>query len=216
MRADNQLMTEDRTTYHHGKLREAALAAARVIVEEQGHDALSMRELAEKIKVAPSALYRHFSNRIDLLMAIANETHRELGLELSEAVAAHSDPWDALETACHSYLSFSLANPSLFRMMYDPELMAAPDADARLDAQQAAYGVLLELFHRALPNAPPAQLRLRMVSVWSTLYGYASTQANRILHGYMKEGLTNQEMERAVLAAALRRPAGAGRGVRTD
>ena len=206
MGTDNHAMTEDRTTYHHGNLREAALAAARAIIEAHGHDALSMRELAVQIKVAPSALYRHFSNRVDLMMAVANETHRELGTQLSVANAAEGDPWDALETACRAFLSFSRAHPGLFRMMYEPELMAAPDAAARLDAQHLTYGVLLELFHRAQPQASPAQLRLRLVSMWSTLYGYASTQANGIMHGYMTEGLTAYDMEHAVLEAALFRP----------
>lgn len=199
-------MTQERS-YHHGNLREAALAAARLVIEEKGHDALSMRELAVQVQVAPSALYRHFSNRNDLLLAVANATHAELAAELRQVIAAHADPWDALEGACLAFLAFSQRHPALFRMLYDDEVTEAPGAEARLGEQAASYGLLMELFHRALPQSSPAQRRLRLVSLWSALYGYATIRTKNILRPYMTEGLSAAAMDRAMLQAALGRPA---------
>lgn len=64
--------------YHHGSLRQAALDAARGIVCTRGHDAVAMRDLAQHLGVTPAALYRHFSNRSDLLMALAEKGHQGL------------------------------------------------------------------------------------------------------------------------------------------
>jgi AcrR family transcriptional regulator len=195
-------------TYHHGNLREAALAAARVVIEEKGHDALSMRELALQIQVAPSALYRHFSNRGDLLLAIANETHAELGGELRKVIGLHPNPWDALEAACRAFLAFGLNNLGLFSMLYDNEVTEHPDSETQLTEQAATYALLMDLFHRALPDAAPTQLRLRLVSMWSALFGYTTTRAKSIMRSYMIEGLSVADMDRAMLAAALARPPG--------
>jgi AcrR family transcriptional regulator len=206
-RKHNDGMTAQRT-YHHGNLREAALAAARLVIEENGHDALSMRELALQIQVAPSALYRHFSNRGDLLLAIANETHAELGAELRQVISLHPNPWDALEAACRAFLAFCLNNPGLFSMMYDDEVTGHPDSERQLTEQAVTYGLLMDLFRRALPDATPAQLRLRLVSMWSALFGYATTRAKSIMRSYMIEGLSVADMDRAMLEAALARPVG--------
>jgi len=206
-RKHNHGMTAQRT-YHHGNLREAALAAARVVIEEKGHDALSMRELALQIKVAPSALYRHFSNRGDLLLAIANEIHAELGAELRRVISLHPNPWDALEAACRAFLAFGLNNPGLFSMLYDDEITEHPDSETQLTEQAGTYALLMDLFHRALPGAAPAQLRLRLVSMWSALFGYTTTRSKGIMRSYMTEGLSVAEMDRAMLATALARPLG--------
>lgn len=185
------------------------MATARAVIEEQGHGALTMRELAQQLQVAPSALYRHFSNRVDLLLALADETHLELGRDLQRVVATCAEPWAALEAACLAFLAFSQAHPRMFRMMYDAEVLEMPQADARLQALQQNYAVLLDLFRRALPGATQTQLRLRMVAFWSALYGYTATRSNKILRSYMTQDLSEQDMERSMLQAALGRPAAA-------
>lgn len=204
---DNRKMTSERS-YHHGNLRDAALGIARTTVEQRGHDAVAMRELALQLQVSPAALYRHFSNRTALLCALADETHEALRLQLVDVIADHTDPWDSLEAACRAFLAFSDNHVRLFRMMYDDEVINAPDAEAQLPALAHTYRLMLQLFRQALPQAGIKELRLRLIAMWSALFGYASVRAQGMLKSYMMRGLSGREMERAVLAAALGARAG--------
>jgi len=62
-----------RSSYHHGDLRAALLAAARDMIAEAGIEGLSLRKLAERAGVSRTAPYHHFQDKNDLLCAIAAE-----------------------------------------------------------------------------------------------------------------------------------------------
>lgn len=192
-----------RDHYHHGSLRASALEAARGIVCTRGHDAVAMRDLAQHLGVTPAALYRHFSNRSDLLMALAEEGHQSLFRDLQRIFADAPSPQTGLEASMYSFLSFCEEKPGLFRMMYDAEVVTAPDAEARLPSLAKTYRLLFRQLQRSLPEAKPRQVRLRMISMWSTLYGFATIRAQRSLMSYMRGNLKPAAIEQAVVAAAL-------------
>ncbi len=57
--------------YHHGNLEQVLIKEATLIIGEQGVEKLSMRGLAERTGVSRTAAYHHFSNKNELLCAIA-------------------------------------------------------------------------------------------------------------------------------------------------
>jgi AcrR family transcriptional regulator len=61
------------STYHHGELRPALLRAAAKILEKEGREAISLRDLARRAGVSHGAPYRHFADRQALLAALADE-----------------------------------------------------------------------------------------------------------------------------------------------
>lgn len=60
--------------------RERVLRAAIAHADEGGLEALSMRQLAEMLGVAPMALYRHVANKDDLIDAMVDVVFGEIGL----------------------------------------------------------------------------------------------------------------------------------------
>jgi AcrR family transcriptional regulator len=64
-------------SYHHGDLRAACLRAARELLEEDGSAALSLRAVARRAGVSPSAPYRHYADR-DTLLAAASRSASSL------------------------------------------------------------------------------------------------------------------------------------------
>jgi AcrR family transcriptional regulator len=57
--------------YHHGNLRAELLDTALQRLHEEGVEALSLRALARSVGVSQTAPYRHFSDKNDLLAALA-------------------------------------------------------------------------------------------------------------------------------------------------
>lgn len=192
-----------RDQYHHGSLRQAALELARDIVCTRGHDAVVMRELAQRLGVTPAALYRHFSGRTDLLLALAEEGHAFLLGGLQRIFDDAPAPQDGLKAAMYDFLAFCERKPGLFQMMYDDEVIKAPDAERRLPSLVKTYRLLFRQFQRALPGATQCQVRLRMISMWATLFGFASLRAQGSLMPYMRGPLAPSDIEHAVVVAAL-------------
>lgn len=73
--------------------RDAVLADALELVDEQGVAALTMRALADRLGVVPMALYRHVSNKDDLLDGVVDLATSQVavpddGLEWRDGLAA--------------------------------------------------------------------------------------------------------------------------------
>ena len=111
------------TTYHHGDLRSALLAAAWKMVEKEGVGGLSVREAARRAGVSHSAPYRHFADREALLAALVAEGFARLNAALEKR--AGRDLGEA-------YVAFALEHPQRFRLMFS----RAP-ANAHLQARFA-------------------------------------------------------------------------------
>jgi AcrR family transcriptional regulator len=118
----NMSKSGERPRFHHGDLRNALLAQARRMVSEQGAAAFSLREAAQEIGVSPNAAYRHFSDRADILRELTRCGSTELAAAMEkEQERAGSDPVARLKALGTAYLSFALAEPLLFELMFGPE-----------------------------------------------------------------------------------------------
>ncbi|MGD0641108.1 MAG: TetR/AcrR family transcriptional regulator [Roseiarcus sp.] len=108
------MSTSERSTYHHGNLRPALIAAARALLDEGGPAAVGLREAARRVGVSPTATYRHFRDKDDLLAAVAAEGFREFAAALARA---GRESFSAMGAA---YVDFALKQPGMFRLMFSP------------------------------------------------------------------------------------------------
>jgi len=77
------------------------VAAARVIAEREGWDAVTIRRLADEIEYSQPVLYSHFANRDAIVAAVAVEGFKELTVAFREAAsgstggrnASRMSPW---------------------------------------------------------------------------------------------------------------------------
>jgi TetR/AcrR family transcriptional regulator, tetracycline repressor protein len=98
---------------------DAIVAEARAIADTEGLDAVSMRALADRLGCTPRALYRHVSDKEEVLELLADSALADLPLP------ALDSPW---LTALHDY----------FTGMY--ELLVTSPAVAAVIAHQAVAG----------------------------------------------------------------------------
>ena len=122
-------------TYHHGDLRPALLRAAAKILEKEGREAISLRDLARRAGVSHNAPYRHFADRGALLAALADEGFVRLVGELE------GRPWRDQAAA---YVRFALANPERFRLMFTRPV---PEALQRLVGGDAVAQAIWAMVH---------------------------------------------------------------------
>lgn len=173
-------LATDRDTYHHGDLRAALLREARRVVEANGEAGLSLRATARAVGVDPSAAYRHFRSKADVVGALAAEGFDELGLRVMRATkAVGPDPARAerwLVAAGRAYVRFGLAHPRLYRLMFGasarPEAIRAAGRPNAPDAYAALTAGLDRMV--ALGDLDPSARAGGELLLWSSLHGLVS------------------------------------------
>lgn len=95
------------------------LVAARALLDSEGLDALSMRNLAERLGIRAPSIYKHFSGKDALAAALISEGFEEQAAQFAVALATAEEPVIAMGEA---YREFARTHPALYRLMYDREL----------------------------------------------------------------------------------------------
>ena len=80
-----------RSGYFHGDLRRALLDAGVDAARASGPEALSLRELARIVEVAPSAVYRHFESREQLVSALVLRTLGMVADAMEDEIASRAE-----------------------------------------------------------------------------------------------------------------------------
>lgn len=93
-------------------------AAARLIAEREGWNAVTIRRLAQEIEYSQPVIYSHFENRDAIVAAVAVEGFRELRSQIQEAARSSTDPRQALGTVATAYLAFARTHPALYEAMF--------------------------------------------------------------------------------------------------
>lgn len=164
--------------YHHGNLRRALLDEALATIRQEGVEGLTLREIGARLGVSRTALYRHFADKRALLAAVATEGFRTLRQRL---VAAWEDGRDraAFEAMGVAYVSFAVANPAHYRVMFGAALAHADDAKAMASdlaaegggAFQALVDALAALQRDAIVREEDTVTMARFV--WAVVHGVA-------------------------------------------
>jgi AcrR family transcriptional regulator len=92
---------------------------ARDLLEEEGLDALSMRNLAARLGIRAPSLYKHFPSKEALEAALISVGFKEQGALFDAALEASTEPLVAMAEA---YRAFAHRHPHLYRLMYDRSL----------------------------------------------------------------------------------------------
>ncbi|MFJ6537861.1 TetR/AcrR family transcriptional regulator [Paenarthrobacter sp. NPDC091711] len=170
--------------YHHGDLRAALLAAA--IESLEAGEPFSMRAVARRAGVSPTAPYRHFADREALDSAVAIEGFRDLRADLEAALADLAEPADAAELAelaapavsaapedvitalGVAYVAFALRRPAVFRLMFGNE--CDQEDSERVHASEQLHQMLNQAIGSLFPDANNSNLS---IALWSVAHGLA-------------------------------------------
>lgn len=209
----NSAVPGAKAAYHHGDLRNALVAAAAGLAERGGPAAVTVRAAARAVGVTPTASYRHFADRDELLTAARDECLARMAGRFLARIADVPDDLPPTARALQrflatgrAYVEFAVDEPGLFRTCFCIE----PDADDGLRPEDTApfqllSGLLDELAETGAID--PAERPLAEAFAWSAVHGLALL----ILDGPLSK-LSAMELEQ-IIALVTRRVA---RGLGAD
>lgn len=162
------MSTSEKPRYHHGDLHVALLSAATDLLEEDGAG-LSLRAVARRAGVSPTAPYRHFADK----EALENELAAQGFADLKQRLAATGSQTVALDLdrfalIAVSYVQFALDRPALFRLMFGTP--CTNTQDARTAAAAEVHDFVMACVSEAFPQADAEALA---TAGWSLVHGLA-------------------------------------------
>jgi AcrR family transcriptional regulator len=125
-RERNRMPTPDRTSITE------IVAAAREILEAQGHTGLTMQAVADRVGVRAPSLYKRVRNRDDLVRLVTEATIEDLAHRL-HAIPVSPDARTDLGELARAFRAFAHARPTAYRLIFgwgpvttppDPDLLA--------------------------------------------------------------------------------------------
>lgn len=137
-----------------GLTREAVLEAARATLAEEGLAKLSMRRLAQRLDVAPNALYSHVASRDDLIDALLDDTLAAVDIP----DPTRGDWRRGIETMMRRTYEVLLTHPDLVPLYVARRGARGPNAVALGET-------MLTMLHRGGIEGPRAQQAMRTLIV---------------------------------------------------
>jgi AcrR family transcriptional regulator len=150
--------------------RERILESAARLIARRGFHAVGVTDIGAASGVTGAALYRHFANKSEILVALLDRVVEGLLEGARAIVAGEGDPHLALRTLIAAHVDFALADREILAV-YAQEVQALPAADRRrLRATQRRYvDVWVTVLGRVAPGLAEAEARARVEAVFGLL-----------------------------------------------
>jgi AcrR family transcriptional regulator len=167
------------------QLRDEILAAAeRLLLETGSVQAVSVRAVADAVGVTPPSIYRHFTDKADLVFQVCARHFAALEDHIRAACEGIDDPVDSLVVLGRAYIEFGLANPEPYRIMFMTRPDVAPEQyQGPALAESAAFDHLMRCVQdcidagRLRPEYTDAY-RLA-IGLWARVHGLTSLRVSK-------------------------------------
>jgi AcrR family transcriptional regulator len=128
--------------------RRQLLGAARDVFVAQGYHAAAMDEIAERAGVSKPVLYQHFPGKLELYLALLDESVAELVRSVSDALSSTTDNRQRVPATFRAFFDFVGGSGEAFRLVFESDLSNEPAVRERLDrAMNACAEMVSESIH---------------------------------------------------------------------
>ena len=181
--------------------RTQLLSAALEVFVAQGYHAAAMDDIAERAGVSKPVLYQHFPGKLDLYLALLDESCDTIISSAARALESTEDNKQRVTAAMHAFYAYVASAEGAFRLVFESDLTNEPEVRERVDRVTIECAKLIAHVIADDTGLPEEQSQLLAVS----LVGMGQVSARFWLHG---DGSIDQD-EAASLVAGL-----AWRGIR--
>ena len=119
----------------HERRRQLLDAALEVFVT-RGYHATAMDEIAERAGVSKPVLYQHFPGKLELYLALLDESVDTLVETVRGALRSNQDPKQRVAATFGAYFEYVGGQGQAYRLVFESDLGNEPAVRARLDRGQ--------------------------------------------------------------------------------
>jgi AcrR family transcriptional regulator len=166
------------------RLRAELIEAAGRLLEASGDaQALTLAAIAREAGIAAPSIYRHFSDRSQLVEAVVADRFARLDEVLLEAMAGAPSPAEALRACCGAYCRFGLEHPGHYQVLFSANLALDPARPGDRPGERV-FGRLVTAVQAAIDTGTAGQgdASVMALNVWVALHGIVSLRTSRPRH----------------------------------
>ena len=167
----------EKSSYHHGDLKNALIKAGIEILSKEGVNGLSLRKVARKAGVSHSAPYAHFADKQALVAAIATDGHKKIYDKIAGVMEQYpDDPLRQFVETAWAYVEFGFKEPDHFRITFSGAVKKERDYPVLVEMTAKNFGVLCALVARcqAAGILNSGEPDLVAVGAWGLVHGFVS------------------------------------------
>ena len=181
----------------HVDVRRLVLDGALVIIESDGPDSLSMREVARRAGVSHQAPYHYFGDRSGIFAAISEEGFTGLAQAFRDV---HETNMPAAKAGFIAYLNFSRAHIGHFRVMFRNDICGVTTHPSTQIAADSAFDELRLMVARITgPEIDPNNAFTFATMLWSLAHGLATLVIDGPLPNKIPPGIDLEDQIQAVI-----------------
>jgi AcrR family transcriptional regulator len=163
-----------RSIHSPEELRELIIHATTEIVEQDGLEGLSAREIAKRIGYSPGTLYNVFENLDDILLTIEARLLDRLAERLTQTDTSGT-PQERLLRLTEAYFAFTQERPKLWNLLVEHRLPVGQDVPPWYQAKLECLVAPLEDAVAPLLDAKDLGAQKRAArTLWASVHGMTS------------------------------------------
>ena len=181
----------------HGDVRRLVLDAAIAIIELEGAESLSMREVARRAGVSHQAPYHYFGDRSGIFAAISEEGFTGLAQAFRDV---HETEMPAAKAGFIAYLNFAREHVGHFRVMFRNDICGVTTHALTQTAADSAFEELRLMVSRITgPEIDPNKAFTFAAMLWSLSHGLATLVIDGPLPNKVPPGTDLESQIQAVI-----------------
>ena len=185
-------------------MREMILAAAALLLSEEGAGALTVRRLAEAVGASTKVIYSHFGGMPQVVAALYADGFAALATDLREAVRECAGRSARLKAVACAYQRFARTKPHHFDLMYGRRVAVMLPAPKDRMPAKPALAVIVAVFRDEGLTAGDAMSAARRF--WAAIHGVVALEHS----GWFDAREANKRLQE-IIAAQETAPDAAGR-----
>jgi AcrR family transcriptional regulator len=189
------------------RLRDDLIRSAVDLLSAAPHpDEVSIRAIARAAGVSPTAAYRHFEDRDELVCAAVGACFAEFAADMLRRTADLDDPFERLREAGRAYLDYAEAEHGRYRVLFSNPTPMDSELVEEDSAGKVAFTQLVDIVQACLDAGAPTRsddATYLSFQVWTWIHGIVDL---RITHAHMPWPPAERMFDDMQVALGLVRP----------
>ena len=145
--------------------RAQLLSAALEVFVAQGYHAAAMDDIAERAGVSKPVLYQHFPGKLDLYLALLDQSCDQVISAAARALESTDDNKQRVTATMHAFYDYVADAEGAFRLVFESDLTNEPAVRARVDRVTTECAKLIAHVIADDTGLPEEQSQLLAVSL---------------------------------------------------
>lgn len=175
----------EKTPYHHGNLHETLLEEGMALIHEDGLAQFSLRKLAKRVGVSPTACYNHFPNADALISEIKEYVDHKFVEAIQRGIRnSFNNPKKLMVELGKEYVAFFADNPHYFSFLYDDDTYQITLTDTDFTGDYLPFTMFRDAGIQIMQSAgiPEDHFKNNLVIMWAAVHGLAAMANMKAFH----------------------------------